>query len=215
MQNGRIATFISRYQMEQGKLPEDPEERDDLIEGMVGRDNPARLRTTKLDIKAKGQQEIAFIALLRGRPGRSLCAYGVPLSALVPARDVRRLGEVRAGDLASQGHVSDVPRQSGFFVTEVEPILHRARRAWVIVSDALRYEVAAELADRLERTTQGQTHLSSVQAVFPSITACGMAALLPHASLRLVTRVDASCHGAFESRRPAAPLARPLLSGRS
>lgn len=97
VQNGRIATFISRYQMEQGKLPEDPEERDDLIEGMVGRDNPARLRTTKLDIKAKGQQEIAIIALLRGRPGRSLCAYGVPLSALVPARDVRRLGEVRAG----------------------------------------------------------------------------------------------------------------------
>lgn len=61
VQNGRIATFISRYQMEQGKLPKDPEERDDLIEGMVERDNPARLRTTKLDIKAKGQQEIAII----------------------------------------------------------------------------------------------------------------------------------------------------------
>lgn len=109
------------------------------------------------------------------------------------------------GDLASQGYVSDVPRQSGFFVTEVEPILHRARRAWVIVSDALRYEVAAELADRLERTTQGQTHLSSVQAVFPSITSCGMAALLPHASLTFVPRAGEDGPGALDALADGMP----------
>lgn len=61
VQNGRIATFISRYQMEKGELPGDADARDALIEKMIEQDNPARLKTTKLDIKAKGQQEIAII----------------------------------------------------------------------------------------------------------------------------------------------------------
>lgn len=61
VQNGRIATFVSRYQMEKGALPEGAEARDDLIERMIEEDNPARLKTTKLDIKAKGQQEVAVI----------------------------------------------------------------------------------------------------------------------------------------------------------
>ena len=61
VQNGRIATFISRYQMEHGKLPEDVEARDELIEKMIEEDNPARLKTTRLDIKTKGQQDVAII----------------------------------------------------------------------------------------------------------------------------------------------------------
>lgn len=61
VQNGRIATFISRYQMEQGALPDDAEARDNLIERMIEQDNPARLKKTKLDIKTKGQQEVAII----------------------------------------------------------------------------------------------------------------------------------------------------------
>ena len=61
VQNGRIATFISRYQMEHGALPQNADERDALIERMIEEDNPARLRTTKFDIKNKGQQEVAII----------------------------------------------------------------------------------------------------------------------------------------------------------
>lgn len=61
VQNGRIATFITRYQMEHGALPANPEELDNLIEKMIEDDNPKRLKTTKLDIKAKGQQEVAII----------------------------------------------------------------------------------------------------------------------------------------------------------
>ena len=60
--NGRIATFISRYKMEHGgELPADPQELDELIEHMIEQDNPPRLKTTRLDIKAKGQQEVAII----------------------------------------------------------------------------------------------------------------------------------------------------------
>ena len=61
VQNGRIATFISRFQMERGELPQDMDERDALIERMIEEDNPSRLRTTKFDIKNKGQQEVAII----------------------------------------------------------------------------------------------------------------------------------------------------------
>lgn len=61
VQNGRIATFVSRYQMEHGALPADIEELDSLIERMIEDDNPKRLKTTKLDIKMKGQQEVAII----------------------------------------------------------------------------------------------------------------------------------------------------------
>ena len=61
VQNGRIATFVSRYQMEHGALPTDIEELDGLIERMIEDDNPKRLKTTKLDIKVKGQQEVAII----------------------------------------------------------------------------------------------------------------------------------------------------------
>lgn len=61
VQNGRIATFVSRYQMEHGALPTDVEELDSLIERMIEDDNPKRLKTTKLDIKVKGQQEVAII----------------------------------------------------------------------------------------------------------------------------------------------------------
>ncbi len=61
VQNGRIATFVSRYQMEHGALPAAIEELDSLIERMIEDDNPKRLKTTKLDIKVKGQQEVAII----------------------------------------------------------------------------------------------------------------------------------------------------------
>ena len=85
-------------------------------------------------------------------------------------------------DLATNGYVADIPRQR-------EPLLRKTKRTWVIISDALRFEVAAALGEELERTTQGQVHLASMQAGFPSITACGMAALLPHAKLRMTPHV--------------------------
>lgn len=62
VQNGRIATFISRYQAEHPEgLPQDQTELDNLIADMVEADNPKHLKTTMLDIKNKGQQQSAII----------------------------------------------------------------------------------------------------------------------------------------------------------
>lgn len=81
------------------------------------------------------------------------------------------------------GYVEGVARQRRFFEESVIAGSSDVKKTMVIISDALRFEVAAELADRLERDTRGAAELKSMQSVFPSITEFGMAALLPHTSM--------------------------------
>ena len=85
-----------------------------------------------------------------------------------------------ADDFREYGRVLEVPQQIDFYVEKVAPVDYKQ---FVIVSDALRYEVAVTLAERLRRETQAKVNLGSMQALFPTITKCGMAALLPHRKL--------------------------------
>ena len=85
-----------------------------------------------------------------------------------------------ADDFREYGRVLEVPQQTEFYVEKVAPVDYKQ---FVIVSDALRYEVAVTLAERLRRETQAKVNLGSMQALFPTITKCGMAALLPHRKL--------------------------------
>ena len=82
--------------------------------------------------------------------------------------------------LSKHGKVFDVPMQTEFYRHKVYPA---DSRVYVIISDALRYEVAAELTDDLRRETQSKVELGSMQGIFPTITKFGMAALLPHKRL--------------------------------
>lgn len=82
-------------------------------------------------------------------------------------------------NLASLGYVSEIAKQRDFYSRYIRPLAGKNIRAFVIISDALRYEVAAELCDTLIRTTKGTAKLEAMQAIFPSITKFGMAALLP------------------------------------
>ena len=50
----------------------------------------------------------------------------------------------------------------------------------VIISDALRYEVARTLFEKLESDEKCNSVIDTMQSVLPSITQTGMAALLPH-----------------------------------
>ena len=74
----------------------------------------------------------------------------------------------------------EVPQQTDFYRQQVARF---DNKVYVIISDAMRYEVAAALAERLRRETQAKVELKSMQAVFPTITKFGMAALLPHKEL--------------------------------
>lgn len=60
-----------------------------------------------------------------------------------------------------------------------------APKTAVIVSDGLRYEVAAELSVRLQRDKRKEANLGTLLAPIPSITSLGKASLLPHNTLQL------------------------------
>lgn len=90
-----------------------------------------------------------------------------------------------ADNLREYGRVLEVPQQTDFYRRQVAA---SDSKVYVIISDALRYEVAATLAEQLQRETQAKVDLKSMQAVFPTITKFGMAALLPHKSLSVELR---------------------------
>lgn len=98
-------------------------------------------------------------------------------------------------DLASLGYVSEIRRQRDFYTHYVRPLAGKTTRAFVIISDALRYEVAAELSETLVRSTKGTAKLESMQAIFPSITKFGMAALLPAQRLGVTEDMEVLADG--------------------
>ncbi|CAI3582181.1 MULTISPECIES: BREX-1 system phosphatase PglZ type A [Clostridium] len=85
-----------------------------------------------------------------------------------------------ADELREYGHILDIPQQEDFYCSKVE---NAGTKIFVIISDALRYEVAATLAEQLRRETQSKVELNSCESIFPTITKFGMAALLPHKEL--------------------------------
>ena len=93
--------------------------------------------------------------------------------------------DVCADELAQYGRILEVNQQESFYRSKVAS---SENRVYVIVSDALRYEVAASLTEQLRRETQSKVTLESVQGVFPTITKFGMAALLPHKELSVVPK---------------------------
>ncbi len=68
-------------------------------------------------------------------------------------------------------------RQIDFWDEKVEPI---KERVVVFISDAMRYDVGVSLYEKLNADEKCRATLSAMQSVLPSITMCGMAALLPH-----------------------------------
>ena len=99
------------------------------------------------------------------------------------------------GDLGSLGYVSEVNKQRDFYRRYVSPNVSKGNRVFVVISDALRYEVAAALSKTLSHTTKGKASLEAVQAVFPSITKFGMAALLPGKEVSANEEIDVFVDG--------------------
>lgn len=98
-------------------------------------------------------------------------------------------------ELTQSARLPNIPNQADFYRNYVRPIAANGNRVFVIVSDALRYEVAVELTGKLVRETKGTAKISSMQSVFPSATKFGMAALLPHRELRLTDDGKVLCDG--------------------
>jgi len=80
---------------------------------------------------------------------------------------------------ATEWASGSLPPQVAFFDTFVRPFVEKGQRVVVVVSDALRYEAAADLTVRLRTENRWSAEIEAVLAALPSYTQLGTAALLP------------------------------------
>jgi uncharacterized protein (TIGR02687 family) len=86
--------------------------------------------------------------------------------------------------LLSSWSLQGVTPQQHFFKHKVEPLFEGSvKRVFVVISDALRFEVAHELVQQTNSKSRFKASLDGMLGVLPSYTALGMAALLPHKTL--------------------------------
>ncbi|MBN2326491.1 MAG: BREX-1 system phosphatase PglZ type A, partial [Candidatus Omnitrophica bacterium] len=91
-------------------------------------------------------------------------------------------------NLVERWSIEGVRSQQDFynFYIKNNVLLKKERgKIFVIVSDALRYEVAKELETKLLKEFRGETQLEFMLGCIPSFTALGMAALLPNKKITL------------------------------
>lgn len=79
--------------------------------------------------------------------------------------------------------IPGVPSQVDFYNDVAAEYRRKDQKVAVIVSDALRFEVADELAHAIREQSRFDADLSAMLGVLPSYTQLGMASLLPHGSL--------------------------------
>ena len=83
-------------------------------------------------------------------------------------------------NLREYGKILEVEQQTDFYRNKVAS---SDSKIFVIISDAMRYEIATSLVEQLCREKRAKVNLKSMQAIFPTITKFGMAALLPHKAI--------------------------------
>lgn len=83
--------------------------------------------------------------------------------------------------LLAHWSLKGVTSQQNFFKQKVEPLFEgNVKRVFVVISDALRFEVAHEIVQQTNSKSGFKASIEGMLGVLPSYTALGMAALLPH-----------------------------------
>lgn len=92
---------------------------------------------------------------------------------------------VKNENLLENWSISGVPLQRQFFRDQVQSplVAKKAKRVFVVISDALRYEIAHELTHAVNDEKRFKADLNPQLGVLPSYTQLGMASLLPHSNL--------------------------------
>ena len=75
--------------------------------------------------------------------------------------------------------------QTKFYNSFVERVLDKNKKVYVIISDALRFEIGEELCRMIRQEDKFEATLDHMISTLPSYTQLGMAALLPHKVLRI------------------------------
>lgn len=109
---------------------------------------------------------------------------GLRWSQMLDGANSSAAGSEEPGFLGSW-RIPGMTSQHRFYAKHIAPQLKGAhkRRAFVIISDAFRYEAAVELTETLNGRSGVSAKLSAMLGVLPSYTTLGMASLLPHDTL--------------------------------
>lgn len=97
--------------------------------------------------------------------------------------------------------------QRGFYVEHVGKFRRRDQRICVIISDALRFEVAEELFNRIRTVDRYEATVEPMLGCLPSYTQLGMASLLPNKAIELadadtgLVNVDGQSSAGLENRQ--------------
>ena len=108
-----------------------------------------------------------------------------------------KIAEGPRGLLATWALPGVTPQQN-FYRQKVAPLFEGSvKRVYVVISDALRFEVAQELVQQTNSKSRFKASLDAMLGVLPSYTALGMAALLPHKMLayKVGTSVEVQVDG--------------------
>jgi len=108
-------------------------------------------------------------------------------------------------EIRDKWELPGVTNQQDFYRRYVEPKVRKGERMFVIISDALRYEVGVEIADKLNAETMGACEIEPLLGVLPSVTKLGMASLLPHRHIDIDENarvlVDGKSSSGLENRK--------------
>ena len=90
-------------------------------------------------------------------------------------------------DEADSWDAPGITNQRRFYSRYVKPFVDQDKKVFVIISDALRFEIADELLSRIRQEDRYEAAIDTLLGALPSTTQIGMAALLPHKQLALTT----------------------------
>jgi len=110
--------------------------------------------------------------------------------------------------------VPGFPRQVDFYREQAAEFRRKDQKVVVIISDALRYEVAEEALREIRKLNRFDAELKPMIGVLPSYTQLGMAALLPHRKLAIRDDNDLVLLDG-ESSMGAAAREKALAAGRT
>lgn len=88
-------------------------------------------------------------------------------------------------DLGTKWNIPGIISQKNFYSSYIEPHNIKNEKVFVIISDALRYDCARELCDKLNMERKSTSSVDILQGVLPSYTKLGMASLLPNKNISL------------------------------
>lgn len=98
-------------------------------------------------------------------------------------------------EISNDIRIDGLTQQQNFYKQYIAPHIQNDERAFVIISDAFRYEAAKEFTDILNRDRRGMAELELMQGVIPSYTKLGMASLLPHKNIEVTNNSDVLVDG--------------------